>query len=294
MKRIGLFVVLVLLALGLTACPATEAETPDPKTISEEAVANEDLSILVEALTEANLVDTLKGVGPFTVFAPTDDAFAALLTELGVTKEELLALPELADILKYHVVSGSAKAADLTNGQALTSLQGATITVAVANGKVSLTDGRGRTANVTTADVSASNGVIHVIDKVILPPVPPAPITVEVSLSGSQEVPPLTNPGSFGGATVTLDGKTLTVDGTYSGFSATLAHIHGPAQAGASAPPIFDMTENIDDTAKTFTGEFTLTDAQVTEFKSGLYYLNVHSTTNSGGEIRGQILPPTE
>jgi transforming growth factor-beta-induced protein len=122
MKRLMLLGVVALLTLGLTGCPAETVQGPG--TIPEVVTGNADLSILVEALTKANLVDTLKGTGPFTVFAPTNAAFAALLTELGVTKEQLLARADLADILKYHVVSGSAKAASLTNGQELTTLQG--------------------------------------------------------------------------------------------------------------------------------------------------------------------------
>ncbi len=289
MKRILLMVIFAVLTLGLTACPATETVTPTPGKIPAVATGNANLSILVEALTKANLVEALNANGPFTVFAPTNDAFAALLTELGVTKEQLLARADLADILNYHVVSGSAKAASLTNGQKLATLQTGEITVAVAaDGKVSLNNGR---ANVTTADVAAANGVVHLIDKVLLPPA--KPISVDVSLSGAQEVPALSNPGSSGGATVTLNGNTLTVDGSYSGFTATMAHVHGPAAAGSNASVVNGVMLNISVAGK-FTGQLTLTDAQVTQFKNGLYYLNVHSAANSGGEIRGQIIPPAQ
>ncbi len=293
MKRILLLISFVVLTLGLTACPASETETPTPTPpgkVPAVATGNANLSILVEALTKANLVTALDGAGPFTVFAPTNDAFAALLTELGITKEQLLARADLADILKYHVVSGvAAKAASLTNGQEVTTLQGGKVTVAVAaDGKVSLNNGR---ANVTTADVAAANGVVHVIDKVLLPPA--APVVVNVSLSGAQEVPPLSNPGSSGSATVTLDGNTLTVDGSYSGFTATMAHVHGPAAAGSNASVVNGTMLNISVVGK-FTGQLTLSASQVTEFKSGLYYLNVHSAVNQSGEIRGQIVPPTQ
>jgi transforming growth factor-beta-induced protein len=266
---------------------------PPLKTIAEVAVGNPDFSILVEALTKAGLVDTFKGTNKYTVFAPTNAAFSALLTELGVTKDQLLALPNLGDILKYHVVSGEAKAASLTDGQEVTTLQGGKVKVAVsADKKVSLNNGR---ANVTTADVAASNGVIHIIDKVLLLP---APVSVEVSLSGAQEVPALSNPGSSGSATVTLDGNTLTVDGRYSGFTIPsnpgdpTAHIHGPAAAGVNAGVLFPLT--FDNAAGTFAGNVVLNEQQKGYFNDGLLYINLHSQANRGGEIRGQIVPPTQ
>jgi transforming growth factor-beta-induced protein len=133
-------------------------------TIVEIAVANESFSILVQALSTANLVDALSGDGPFTVFAPTDAAFADLLAELDVTAEQLLAREDLADILLYHVVSGSVFSTDLTNGDVPTLLTNASVAISIEGG-VSIND----RATVTTADVKAKNGVIHIIDKVLLP-----------------------------------------------------------------------------------------------------------------------------
>jgi uncharacterized surface protein with fasciclin (FAS1) repeats len=289
MKRFVLLGVFILLALVLTACPS-EPPTSGPKNIPDLAAENEDLSILVEALTKANLVGTLGGAGPFTVFAPTNEAFAALLTELGITKEQLLARADLADILKYHVVNASASAESLTNNQELTTLQGETIVVAVTEDKrVSLDNGR---ANVIAADVPASNGIIHVIDNVLLPRAL-RPIRVTVFLSGENQVPPLTNPGSVGGATVTLTGNTLTVDGSYSGFTATMAHVHGPATATENAGIVNNVMLDVS-VAEEFRGQLTLNASQIEEFKNGLYYLNVHSAANQSGEIRGQIVPPTQ
>jgi uncharacterized surface protein with fasciclin (FAS1) repeats len=289
MKRFVLLGVFILLALVLTACPS-EPPTSGPKNIPDLAAENEDLSILVEALTKANLVGTLGGAGPFTVFAPTNEAFAALLTELGITKEQLLARADLADILKYHVVNASASAESLTNNQELTTLQGETIVVAVTEDKrVSLDNGR---ANVIAADVPASNGIIHVIDNVLLPRAL-RPIRVTVFLSGENQVPPLTNPGSVGGATVTLTGNTLTVDGSYSGFTATMAHVHGPATATENAGIVNNAMLDVS-VAEEFRGQLTLNASQIEEFKNGLYYLNVHSAANQSGEIRGQIVPPTQ
>uniref|UniRef100_A0A7S3H1Z0 FAS1 domain-containing protein n=1 Tax=Spumella elongata TaxID=89044 RepID=A0A7S3H1Z0_9STRA len=134
--------------------------------IVDTAVAAGSFKTLAAALTKAGLVDALKGAGPFTVFAPTDDAFAAALTALGITAEQLLAREDLADILKYHVVGGAkVMSTDLKTGEQMVStLQGSQLTVTVAAGGVTVND-----ASVTAANVDASNGVIHVIDKVLLP-----------------------------------------------------------------------------------------------------------------------------
>jgi transforming growth factor-beta-induced protein len=113
----------------------------------------------------------VQATGPFTVFAPTNDAFAALLGELGITKAALLAdKPLLTKVLTYHVVGSRVPSSAVTNGLQPTTLQGGRFTLNVAAGKVSITDARGRVANVITVDVAASNGVIHVLDRVLLPP----------------------------------------------------------------------------------------------------------------------------
>ena len=140
---------------------------PANKNIVETAVATPSLSILVEAVTAANLGATLSGTGPFTVFAPTNDAFAALLTELGVTKAQLLAnVPLLTKVLTYHVVGARVLKADVPVGTPIATVQGDTFSVSA--GFV-ITDQRARTANIVATDVLTSNGVVHVIDKVILP-----------------------------------------------------------------------------------------------------------------------------
>ncbi len=137
--------------------------------IVDNAVLSRDHTTLVAAVKQAGLVETLKGKGPFTVFAPTNDAFAKLPAG---TVDELL-LPErknnLVSILTYHVVPGALRAADLTNGQKLTTVQGQTLTVTKAGGRVTLKDTEGTTVNVTTADVISSNGVTHVVDGVLTP-----------------------------------------------------------------------------------------------------------------------------
>ena len=129
--------------------------------------AQPEFSILVEAVVAADLVTTLSGDGPFTVFAPNNAAFAALLTELGTTKAALLAdKPLLTKVLTYHVVPGLVLKAQVPVGSPITTVQKDTFTV---NAALAITDQRARSAKITATDVLASNGVIHAIDKVILP-----------------------------------------------------------------------------------------------------------------------------
>jgi uncharacterized surface protein with fasciclin (FAS1) repeats len=144
-----------------------------PATVVDIAVGSPDHTTLVAALTQAGLVETLSGEGPFTVFAPTDAAFEAALTDMSMTAEDLLANPDLASILTYHVVPGKLLAADVLaaveagGGTAsVETVNGAPIEVTVADGVVTLNG----TATVTVADLEAGNGVVHVIDGVLMPP----------------------------------------------------------------------------------------------------------------------------
>ncbi|MET0729267.1 MAG: fasciclin domain-containing protein [Acidimicrobiales bacterium] len=139
--------------------------------IVDTAVAAGDFTTLVAAIQAAGLEETLRGDGPFTVFAPTDDAFAVLPAG---TVDSLLEEPEgaLADILTYHVVEGAVMAADVVglDGQDVTTVNGAAFTVNVGeDGAVTLTDAAGNEVAVTTTDIETSNGVIHVIDAVLMP-----------------------------------------------------------------------------------------------------------------------------
>ena len=156
--------------LALTAASAFAMPVAMPayadghmKDIVDTAVAAGSFNTLAAALTAAGLVETLKGEGPFTVFAPTDDAFAALPAG---TVEDLLK-PENKDklvaILTYHVVPGKVMSGDLTNGMKAATVQGGEVTI-MTEGGVKVND-----ATVTQADIEATNGVIHVIDKVIMP-----------------------------------------------------------------------------------------------------------------------------
>ncbi|CAE8613514.1 unnamed protein product [Polarella glacialis] len=149
---------------GRAAVVARRAEN-----IAATAIANGNFTILVKALQKAGLVETVSGETPYTVFAPTDAAFADLLKELGVTADQLLANPDLKSILLYHVAGGTTMSSSLKDGMRVTSAQGGQLAVQIGGGKVKV----GR-ATVTAADVACSNGVIHVIDKVLLPPAAPA------------------------------------------------------------------------------------------------------------------------
>lgn len=144
--------------LVLAAC----ASTPQPATIADTAARTPQLSTLNKLIADAGLADTLKGPGPFTVFAPTDAAFKAVpaktLEDLAKDKERLKA------VLSYHVVPGKVMAADVKNGKVKTAL-GRDVEVARAGGFVTFDE-----ALVTQADVVATNGVVHVIDKVVIPP----------------------------------------------------------------------------------------------------------------------------
>jgi uncharacterized surface protein with fasciclin (FAS1) repeats len=146
------------------------------KDIIDNAVNSKDHTTLVAAVKAAGLVDTLKGAGPFTVFAPTNAAFAALPagTVEGLLKPE--SKPALTKVLTYHVVAGNMDAAALSKAVAagggkatLKTVSGGTLTATAAGKSVKVTDEAGASATVTIADVTQSNGVIHVVDKVLLP-----------------------------------------------------------------------------------------------------------------------------
>jgi uncharacterized surface protein with fasciclin (FAS1) repeats len=151
-----------LAAASMAALSACASMTPQPD-IVDIASSNPDFSTLVTAIKAAGLVDTLKGPGPFTVFAPTNEAFAALPkgTLQTLLKPENKA--KLVAILTYHVVPGKVMSTDLKNGMMAKTVEGKDVTFKVGNGV--MVNG----AHVVKADIVASNGVIHVIDKVLLP-----------------------------------------------------------------------------------------------------------------------------
>ena len=126
------------------------------------AVGAGTFNTLVAAVTAAGLVETLKGEGPFTVFAPTDEAFAAL--PAGTVEGLLNDIPTLTAILTYHVVAGKVMSSDLSEGMTAATVNGAEVSFSLMGGP------KVNGANIVTADIEASNGVIHVIDAVIMPP----------------------------------------------------------------------------------------------------------------------------
>ena len=157
-KRLFVTASCAALALALTAC----ASMPEPASITDTAARTPQLSTLTKLVTDAGLADTLRGAGPYTVFAPSDEAFKKLpaktLSDLASNKEMLRA------VLTYHVVPGKVMAVDVKDCKAKT-VNGAEISVARAGTFVTVED-----AVVQTADVVASNGVVHIIDTVLIPP----------------------------------------------------------------------------------------------------------------------------
>ncbi|KPF49954.1 fasciclin [beta proteobacterium AAP121] len=157
-RRTWLLAPLALALAALVGC----ASTPAPATVAETAARTPQLSTLSKLIADAGLTDTLKGSGPFTVFAPSDEAFKAVpaktLAELASNKELL------RSVLTYHVVAGKVMAAQVKPGN-VKSVQGANLGMGKAGDFVTVED-----AIVTQADVPATNGVVHIIDKVMMPP----------------------------------------------------------------------------------------------------------------------------
>ncbi len=158
------------------AMTETQTAAAEQPTIVALAAGNEDLSTLVAAVKAADLVSTLNSDGPFTVFAPPNSAFAALPDGTLASLLEPENKATLAGILTYHVVAGEVMAADLisainANGGsfAITTVNGAILTASVVDGAAVLTDTAGNRSTITATDIDASNGVVHLIDAVVLP-----------------------------------------------------------------------------------------------------------------------------
>ncbi len=167
LKFVKFTAVLLLAAVSLISCEKDEEEPKPTKDIVEVAQENTSLSTFVAIVTEAGLASSLKGTGPFTVFAPTNEAFAALLGVIGQTNPANIPQAVVERILKYHVIAGSAvKSTDLTDGQTVSTLLGANdkISVDVTGSSVKING-----ADVTTADLLATNGVVHIVDEVLVP-----------------------------------------------------------------------------------------------------------------------------
>ena len=152
----------LVLVLGISVNSFAKSDTRS-STVVEIAVSNPDFSILVEAVTKAGLADALSAEGPFTVFAPTNEAFENLFGQLGVNGIEDLTAEQLMPILTYHVVSGKVMSTDLSNSTVSTLNEGNALKVDLSNG-VKINDSK-----VVAADIAGKNGVIHVINKVLIP-----------------------------------------------------------------------------------------------------------------------------
>lgn len=167
MKKLGTILMLVMLVVASSFTPKTNSvhEVKIDADIVDLAISQDFLTTLVAAVKAGDLVDVLKGDGPFTVFAPTNEAFAKL--PAGIV--ENLLKPEnkaqLVKILTYHVVPGKVMSSDLKNGQMAKTVEGSSIKVTLMDGKAMINN-----ATVTAADIVADNGVVHVIDTVIMPP----------------------------------------------------------------------------------------------------------------------------
>jgi uncharacterized surface protein with fasciclin (FAS1) repeats len=180
-KRIALLSSFALSALALTAVAVAPVSAQEKtvmvggaamfpsRNIVQNAVNSKDHTTLVAAVKAAGLVDTLEGKGPFTVFAPTNAAFG----KLPAGTVDTLVKPEnkatLTKILTYHVVPGKLEASDLTDGKKLKTVEGEELTVKKADGKVMIIDAKGGSSTVTISNVNQSNGVIHVVDTVLMP-----------------------------------------------------------------------------------------------------------------------------
>jgi uncharacterized surface protein with fasciclin (FAS1) repeats len=152
-----------------TTTRATGGSTMADGTIVEVAAGNPDFTTLVSAVQAAGLAETLSGEGPYTVFAPSNEAFAKVPAATLQTLLDPANKDTLTKILTYHVVAGQVMAADVAPGEVVT-VEGQPFTVQVEGSNVYIVDGKGNRAAVVTTDVEASNGVIHVIDSVLIPP----------------------------------------------------------------------------------------------------------------------------
>ena len=185
----------VVIALG----PDADNQPTDVATLVKDSVSipsilgaaltTDGLSTFATALVRGGLASTFNADGAYTVFAPSDDAFVAALEAMGITADDLLADREtLEPVLNYHVVEGVLKASDLTDGLELTTLNGATLAVTIVDGTVTITDAAGMSYGVETADIAASNGVIHVIGGVLSPiPAPEPEATPEATEEATEE-----------------------------------------------------------------------------------------------------------
>jgi transforming growth factor-beta-induced protein len=231
------------LAFASLAVPAAQAQEAEP-TIVDIAASNEDFSTLVAAVQAAGLADTLAGEGPFTVFAPTNDAFDALFANLGITPEALLADTDLlTDVLLYHVAAGELTSEEVVYLGELRMANGDLSTVSVRDGGAYINNAR-----IVATDIMASNGVIHVIDSVILPSGVPAPtgaldaniVEIAVENEGFSTLVAAVLAAELDGA-LSADGPFTVFAPTNDGFNKTLGEL------GLSAEDVLGNQELLTD-----------------------------------------------
>jgi uncharacterized surface protein with fasciclin (FAS1) repeats len=268
------------LLVSVVSVVAMAATAASAQTVVEIAASNPQFSTLVKAVQAADLVDTLNGAGPFTVFAPTDAAFAK------VPADQLAALladkQALTKVLTYHVVPGKVMASDVVTLRSATTVEGEPITITT-NAKGVMVNN----ANVTATDIAASNGVIHVIDSVILPP----SLTAAATESVIYPLAPVGDSGVSGTATLDRIGTqtlvTLNLQGTPAGGNHP-AHIH-TGDCEPMAGVAYPLT-NVDGTTGMST---TLVDVPLGQLLQGNFALRVHlapdqlSTVVTCGEVGG-------
>lgn len=284
----------LLLMFVLAACSSDDDETSTPITVGGAISGDSELSTLLNSASEDQLVLLTDETASLTVFAPTNDEFAAASELLATLSPE-----QVTAVIGYHVVAARYEAADLIplDGQTIPETD---ISVSVRGGSVFLQGaGNNTPIEVTTADITADNGVLHKIGGILLPATLPGVTTYEVMLEGSQEVPPVET-DAMGSATVTFDADTneMTLTGSVSNLSSPLrdvgevgpAHIHAAPRGenGGVAFPI-DVDQSEDGLSATLSLTATLTEDQASTLQSGGYYINIHTDNFGGGELRGQI-----
>lgn len=295
MIKLWKIAIALLLAFTLAACSSDDDDEPMPtNTLADVISGDSELSTLLSSASEEQVNLLGDDTASLTVFAPTNDEFEAASDLLAT-----LSPAQVTAVIGYHVIAARYEAADLIplDGQTIPSTD---ISVSVRGGSV-FVQGAGNSdpIEVTTADVTAGNGVLHKIGGILLPATLPGVMTYEVMLEGSQQNPPVTTDGT-GSVTITLNEDTgaMTLTGSVSNLSSPLfdvgdvgpVHIHA-APTGENGPVVFpiEVDRSSDGLSATLSLSATLTDEQVSALQSGGYYINVHTENFNGGEIRGQI-----
>ena len=278
-------------------------EEEELETIAAIATATDDLSTLVGSLNEAQVAALSDETAELTVFAPVNSAFEDIADTLSELDAETLAA-----IIDYHVIAGALSFDDLVALDEQT-LPGSDIEVSVDE------DDEGETVIflfgafnevgvlIISDEIEAANGFVYLIDAVLLPDVEdeeedPEPVVVTTELSGDNEVPPVETVAT-GSATATLVGMTLTVEGSFEGLESDLfepgtsgspAHVHVGA-ADENGPIVFNLdVETEDERSGTFSATVELDEGELEDFLAGLFYVNIHTVDNPGGELRGQFV----